>query len=499
MALLLSGWLSLHEWPCAAQTPQPRKLNEFRDFVANTFGKPGERHSGSRLYPALNADSRGEVADSTWYENRHARRRMRIPELVRGPGDGNAPSLAGPWTVIAAKREGVTPGFEIRDRSGRRYLLKFDPPAYPELASGAEAVASKFFHALGYHVPENYIVTFDRSRIVAGSEVSEESVESALSLLRKDVKGQYRALASLYLEGDPLGPFLFHGVRGDDPEDTIPHEHRRELRGLYVLSAWLNHTDSKAGNTLDVAVRENGVRRVKHYLIDFGATLGSASIEAKSPRQGHEYLLDLKPALAQLVTFGVYVPKWARVKQAGLPAVGAFEAEAFDPDKWKPNYPNPAFANRLPDDNRWAARKVVAFRDEEIRAIVQTGRYSDPRAVDWITRTLIERRDKIARAFPGRTLALDQFRLEGGRLQFDDVGGSGRGTAGLGVQWLRFDDRSRRALRAGRPGSFEVPEACAAAGSWCAARITAPRCGEAITVYMAKGDRQIGIVAVDLE
>lgn len=494
--LLIGAWLAagLHAVPCAAQSPQPRTFNEFRDFMANTFGTPGERHSGTRRFPSRNVDARGEVPDSTWYENRHASRRMSIAELVRGAGDANPPS-PGPWTVIAAKREGVTPGFEIRDARGRKYLLKFDPPECPELASGAEVVSSKFFYALGYHVPENYIVTFDRARLVAaadgngGEQIGEDDIDRELSFLRKDAQGRYRALASLYLEGKPLGPFLFHGMRGDDPEDAIPHEHRRELRGLYVMSAWLNHTDSKAGNTLDMLVTEQGRRRVKHYLIDFGATLGSATIQAKSPRQGHEYMVELKPSLAQLITLGIYVPKWARAKLPEHPAVGSFEAEVFEPDKWKPNYPNPAFENRLPDDIRWGARKVTAFRDDEIRAIVATGRYSDPRAAEWIARTLIERRDKIARAFAAPAPGPGGFRINGSRLEFESPGG-GRGTEDLRVQWLWFDSAAGRAVPAGGAGSFDVPEVCA--GALCAARITGRR-DEAVTVYVAKGE----VAAVD--
>ena len=40
----------------------------------------------------------------------------------------------------------------------------------------------------------------------------------------------------------------------------------------------------------------------------------------------------------------------------------------------------------------------MAFTDEEIRAIVQTGQYSQP-AEDWITATLIERRNRIGRTY----------------------------------------------------------------------------------------------------
>jgi hypothetical protein len=391
--------------PVSVEKVKPQKIAEFPDFLSHICGSPGERHTKDRTYPSLGVDRDGEAPDSAWYHNRHARRRMSIEDLERGPGNSAPPASDGVWTIISAKTEGVTPGFQIQDRKGRRYLLKFDPPGFPELASGADVVVSKFFYALGYHVPENYIVYFDRDRLTldpkaaSQKKIREEDVDESLARVTQDSRGRYRALASRLLEGEPVGPFRFHGTRADDPNDVIPHEHRRELRGLYVFAAWLNHTDAKSGNTLDMVVREKGVTFIKHHLIDFGAALGSASHEAKSPRQGHEYHIDVKPALLQLVTFGLHVPKWARVKHSPLPAVGAFEAEAFDPGRWKPNYPNPAFENRLPGDTRWAAKKLAAFRDAEIRAIVETGQYSDPRAVDWIVETLISRRNKLIKAF----------------------------------------------------------------------------------------------------
>ena len=57
----------------------------------------------------------------------------------------------------------------------------------------------------------------------------------------------------------------------------------------------------------------------------------------------------------------------------GLREVGAFEGATFDPAKWTTTEQVPPFANRLPDDTFWAARQVMAFTDEEIRAIVRTG------------------------------------------------------------------------------------------------------------------------------
>ena len=55
-------------------------------------------------------------------------------------------------------------------------------------------------------------------------------------------------------------------------------------------------------------------------------------------------------------------------------------------------------------------------------AIVEWGRFSDPRAVDYLTATLAARRDKIGRTFFSKVLPLDNFRIENGELHFDDLG-----------------------------------------------------------------------------
>src|SRR4030095_2825704 len=104
----------------------------------------------------------------------------------------------------------------------------------------------------------------------------------------------YRALASRMVEGQVVGPFSYRGTRSDDPNDTIPHENRRVLRGLRVLSAWLNHQDTRSINTMDTLVTEDGRQYLKHYLIDFGSILGSAGYAPKEPWTGHEYFIARK-------------------------------------------------------------------------------------------------------------------------------------------------------------------------------------------------------------
>ncbi len=51
--------------------------------------------------------------------------------------------------------------------------MRFDPVGFLEMAPGANMVSSRAFYALGYYVPENYIVYFDRAQLVA-SEAGED-------------------------------------------------------------------------------------------------------------------------------------------------------------------------------------------------------------------------------------------------------------------------------------------------------------------------------------
>ncbi|MGH9656923.1 MAG: hypothetical protein ACRD96_00170, partial [Bryobacteraceae bacterium] len=272
--------------PRSAEGARRRKLSDIYDLFLHTFGKPGEEQLPGKPIPARAVNTLGEAMDSAWYTNRHYRRRMSIAELVRGAGDGNAPSTEGLWRVLEAKGEGVTPGFLILEAKGRRYLLKFDPTTNPEMATAADVVGSKFFHALGYHVPEYYIVKFRRGQLtidpkakISDAEGRERpmtgmDVDEILRKAPRESRDEFRATASYYLAGSPLREFRYYGIRRDDPNDVVPHEHRRDLRGLFVFCAWLGHNDAKSLNSQDSLVDDGHLRYIRHHLIDFSGILG---------------------------------------------------------------------------------------------------------------------------------------------------------------------------------------------------------------------------------
>ena len=131
---------------------------------------------------AGNVNTIDEVPDSSWFTNRAGKGAgpLDLEALVKGPDTSNGPA-PGPWTVIARKSEGVTPGFTIRDSAGEVYWIKFDPKGFAEMASGAEVISTKFFHAFGYHVAENYLATFrpEDLRVAPDATMKDEDGRSA--------------------------------------------------------------------------------------------------------------------------------------------------------------------------------------------------------------------------------------------------------------------------------------------------------------------------------
>jgi hypothetical protein len=301
------------------------------------------------------------------------------------------------------------------------------------MTTAAEVISTKFFHALGYNVPENYLTFFSRGQlrvdskatVVDGTGKERRLTDSDLTAILQSVAlssdGKYRAVASKLLKGTPVGPFQYFGTRPDDPNDIFAHEHRRELRGLRVFASWLNHDDSRAINSLDMLVENGGRCYVRHYLIDFGSTLGSGSVGPQKPRAGWEYLWEPTNVFKRIVTFGIWDKSWVHVNYPSYPAIGRFEAVNFRPEEWKPEYPNPAFSNATDQDGYWAARIVMAFTNEEIRAIVKTGRISDPEAESYLANTLISRRNKIGRYWLTRLSSFDNFTIVDDKLQFEHL------------------------------------------------------------------------------
>jgi hypothetical protein len=457
-----------------ASGARPQEDSNGYDFLVNSFLDPGDR----RDVRALNVNTLDEVPDSSWFTNRIGRHDIPIRELVRGPDtlpDGRI-TFEG-WVVSGGKGSGAQPGFRMRDPSGQLYQIEVDPPSNPEMATGAEIIGTAFYHAFGYNTVEVYLAEIDPASLpIADTATIRDPLEGGQRrLTRRDLDavfrraarrpdGRYRVLVSKFAPGKPLGNFRYYGTRPDDPNDIVPHEHRRELRGARVFGAWLNHDDSRGVNSLDMLETKDGRGYIRHYMFDFGSILGSGTLFAQRHRAGHEYIFEQRPGWLSLATLGLYVRPWMLIDYPDAPpAVGRIEADSFDPVRWKPEYPNPAFENMRPDDAFWAARIVARFSDEAIRAIVEKARFTDPRATDYLTTVIIRRRDKVlATWLNGVNPAVDLSLDASGRLTWDNAAVAARVATpprSYALQWFRFDNHAHTASNVGSRQIVTEPEA----------------------------------------
>lgn len=375
--------------------------------------------------PAENVNVFDEPPRSSWWTPRDYYQPM-TPEALAVGANTDARPDAGPdpngtWTIWRGKSVGAASGFFIEDARGVRYLLKFDKPAYPELASSAEVISTKILHAAGYHVPENTIayVHPDQIEIGEGASVQDgnarrpmrtEDVASVLEGQPRRDDGRVRVMASRFVDGEVLGPWNFRGRRDDDPNDRIRHQNRRELRGLRVISAWLNDTDRRAANTLAVYTDEKYVR---HVVQDMSSTLGANTGAPHLPIHGQAYMIDHRKMASALVGLGLYrFPWWYYDGSAAYPSVGYWRSDVFRPGDWVPTYPNPAFEKMTPRDAFWGAKLVMAFSDKDLRAIVETAEMSNPDAEAYLLDVLKKRRDKTGRYWFRQMAPLDRFRVE---------------------------------------------------------------------------------------
>src|SRR5206468_6138057 len=129
----------------AGAEPRVRQPSKYYDLFDNSVFRPATRfadpaHLVRRLagHPreAENVDGSDQVRlPSTWWQPRLGFRPVTVEQMLKGPGGHGGPA-PGRWKVVKAKTQGVSPGFQIKDSEGTRFAIKFDPPGFPEMATG---------------------------------------------------------------------------------------------------------------------------------------------------------------------------------------------------------------------------------------------------------------------------------------------------------------------------------------------------------------------------
>lgn len=411
---------------------------------------------------ALGVNSLDEVPDSTWFVNRIGVRDFSPAEIEAGPGNGDSPEGHFPWTIEGARRGINQVSYIVRDCRGRKFVLKFDRNHIPEVESGADAVVSRLLWASGWNVPSDHAVYFRRGDIVVSPKAKlvdrfgEEYkfggafLDEELQGVAIEPDGRIRGLASMYIPGKPLGGAPRLGVREDDPNDRIPHQLRRDLRGFAPLSAWLAVADLKQENTLDAWQADPvdpRVRYVVHYLIDFGKSLGAMAASDQRWYPDYQYNVDPREWSLSVVTLGIHRQPWEGRPQPRLRGIGLYSANHYDPGAYKPNtmgYLAVVWADRF--DQFWGAKILIRFTRPQLAAAVAAARFTNPQSAAYLLDTLQQRQRITARHWFRKVNPVDELTIEGSRLCFVDLAMRHR------LEWTatRFTatayDRSGRAL-----------------------------------------------------
>jgi hypothetical protein len=433
-----------------ASKAAPYEQSQMYELMYNLFVTAGHTPSGLR---AKNINTIDEVPDSSWFTNRIGSKPITNDEITNGPVIG-APPDPSKWVLIREKTAGAHPGFTATDAKGETWFLEFDPPKFPEGATAAVAIATKIFWALGYNQVESFLTTFDPKNVTIDPKATvrrpngkrtpfrQDDMNVILEGVHRNPDGSYRVIAGRLLPGTILGGYQYAGTRSDDPNDLVPHQHRRELRALRVFGAWTNLTDLKAANSIDALVTENGKTIVKHYLQDVGSTFGMCN-DFHEWDLSYEYFYEGPPSRKRFFTLGFGLSPWQTVDYVEYPSVGKFEGKVFDPRKWRPQTPTTAYMEMRDDDAFWAARRVAAFTDDLIRAAVHTGQFSDPKAEQHLGDVLIQRREKIKSIYLTAVNPIVSPALDSKGLTFENAavsGGVAEGAVSYRASWMTFDN-----------------------------------------------------------
>ncbi|MBW2453939.1 MAG: hypothetical protein JRI68_05500 [Deltaproteobacteria bacterium] len=308
---------------------------------------------------ALDVNSLDEVPRSSWY---------------RPPADGHHPvadyDRAGPpkppFKVSDDKpSSGMDDSQVIVDARGFAYELQADVAGHPGMRTGAAAIASRLFHALGYRTAEVHII--------------------------RSHEGQ-RVAATRWPPGFDLGPTFIGDTRSDDPNDQLPHLQRRTLRALPVFTGWLAMKRLRPRNLRDVYVGRRGRGHVQHLVVGLDGALGVDDfldqrkwVEDPDRQDSNFFLRAFSLGLS---------PKPPPVQPDKLaPSVGMMNEIVLE-DHADPSPPFEPLDYLLPGDAYWAAKRVAAVDRNAIAAAIQAAKL-EPLAENWLFQILMLRRDKV--------------------------------------------------------------------------------------------------------
>jgi hypothetical protein len=362
-------------WSAGDETPIeiPERRNPSKElYYIEAYGERAIVSPLEVSRPPLGVDVNryDEVVRSSWF-------RGNVGRPLAGYESDGPPALP----LIAVAGDPAIPGaIAVEDARGLHYELLFDVPGHPEARTAAVAIASRLVHALGYRTPEAHVIEHEGARAVAIRWPAEAD----------------------------LGPTPILWTRPDDPNDVLPHIHRRTLRASLVFALWLGLDDIREHTFRDAYVGTASRGFVRHYFVGLEDALGTDSLSpdglAPNPQE------DGSSASLLFVSFGFTAKGDPRPRALPFRGVARFAPEVeLDAGGFQP--PFPPHQRLRPDDAYWAGKTMAAVDDATLGDALTAGKLSDPRAIHYLARALDLRREALLGTIYAAVTPCDALRV----------------------------------------------------------------------------------------
>lgn len=253
----------------------------------------------------------------------------------------------------------ISGAIRVKDSRGVIYELEGDPAKAPNSRTSAGPITARLIRAIGYRTAPAHRIAITREDLVDGDPKNR--------VLRR---GQERRvmMATRWPLGTDIGVTPPRGLRADDANDRVPHEHRRTLRALQPIAAWLDISGISAHCMRDAYVGPPGDGYVQHFYVRSSPGLGSARLVAGQPYESAAGVVAGSP-LVNLFTLGLS----SRGIDSKTPSDTRLLASSPSVESFTASTPYEPFDEVRPDDVYWALKRVASISDESLTRAVQAG------------------------------------------------------------------------------------------------------------------------------